>query len=487
LKRLKLKQKRNPQAFAKSMARRFSLAQQASQFKVTVNGHSLPADVEPFKIQFEFPRDYEAAERPAGLTINKGWGKETLSDGNEIAWRVRFAEKPIDTEEFRGISVFCGVKLAQRPFFFELSGGLAGQHGEQYLTGQVRADYLDQLSADLITTERQRINWEDSHAAALKTWGQERTKQLLALWQKRRAQKKLDRIDAKIAGFGDRLAAQQPHEQKIIRGALQKLASIDSLEDDRFHELADAVLTAWEGGRLRRLVEDIANIGTMDASVLLSLLGEERILTTLHTAEIVEIRVNIVRGLRERVARQEKENDIRDHIALHPWLISPEWETFKRETSLKKFIDEALKTSGISNDPKWAGRMDLVLKSGRHLLVIEFMRPGLTIDWDHLSRFELYINTIRTRLEANTQLDITTVTGLLVADKLSEDGAFMKKIAAMKSQDMLAEEWAGLLARAEARWREFMVVLKERAPEDARLATLERRTEMAVARTGPKK
>jgi hypothetical protein len=39
--------------------------------------------------------------------------------------------------------VYCGVKLAQVPFFFQLSGGLAGQHGQQYMTSRVKAVYLD--------------------------------------------------------------------------------------------------------------------------------------------------------------------------------------------------------------------------------------------------------------------------------------------------------------------------------------------------------
>jgi len=32
-------------------------------------------------------------------------------------------EKPIGGEELRGVAVYCGVKLAQAPFFFLLSGG----------------------------------------------------------------------------------------------------------------------------------------------------------------------------------------------------------------------------------------------------------------------------------------------------------------------------------------------------------------------------
>jgi hypothetical protein len=48
-------------------------------------------------------------------------------------------------------------KLAQIPFFFNLEGGLHGQHGQAYLAGVVEADYLDDLPVDIIATERQRV------------------------------------------------------------------------------------------------------------------------------------------------------------------------------------------------------------------------------------------------------------------------------------------------------------------------------------------
>lgn len=51
-------------------------------------------------------------------------------------------------------------------------------------------------------------------------------------------------------------------------------------------------------------------------------------------------------------------------------------------------------------DVDWNARVDLVLSAGSTLLIIEFMRPGLTINWDHLVRFERYVLILRERAEA---------------------------------------------------------------------------------------
>ena len=174
LRSLKMINRRDPAVFARQMARRFQLAASTSTFIIQVNGHPMPADVEPFEVEFEFPRDYKAEEVPEGLTVADGWAQETVSD-DMVEWRIRFSKQPIGEEEFRGVAVFCGIKVAQKPFFSQLSGGLGGQHGQAYLSGTVKADYLDRFDRDVITTERQRINWEDPYAAPLLKWGKSRT------------------------------------------------------------------------------------------------------------------------------------------------------------------------------------------------------------------------------------------------------------------------------------------------------------------------
>ena len=124
-------------------------------------------------MQFSFPAEYREKERPNGLRTDQGWGVENVG-GQEIRWRVSFYQDPIGEEELRGISVFAGGKLVQAPFFFNLSGGLPGQHGQQYISGQVEANSLDEQESDLVAPERQRVNWDHPLAAAIQKWGGQR-------------------------------------------------------------------------------------------------------------------------------------------------------------------------------------------------------------------------------------------------------------------------------------------------------------------------
>jgi hypothetical protein len=475
LKSLALSRRPTQAQFNQSMARRFVFAQASAGFAVTINGVALPPDADPIgnPVEFVFPRDYTTDEKPAGLTVTTdGWAEEVVDGEHRVQWQVKFTGKPIGEEEFRGVAIYCGIKVAQTPFFFQLSGGLAGQHGQQYMTGRVRADYLDRVGADVITTERQRINWEAPQATALLAWGQARIKQLLKLWQARRAEAKLAAIDARLVGFSDRLEALPPTEAKIVKQALRQLAKIGQLDDDPFQELAKAILTAWEGGRLKGIIEEVARMETMEPGVLLGLLAEQQVLTTLHLGEVVKLKVGIVDGLRRRIEARDLENAIRNYIAKNPWLIAPEWETFAIERRIDKLAAEVATEAGVDTDHDWDGRVDLALSSGDQLLILEFMRPGLTVDRDHINRFQLYMDTLRARIGANTGLGFRSVLGVLVADRLHVRPQDRGAIERMAKDGMVCREWSVLLGEAENKWSDFLNILTTRSPDDARTQAL---------------
>ena len=348
LRQLKLGRRPPPDQFRESMARRFLLVQAGSNFSVFINGDPLPDSDELAGVEFEFPRDY-GEKLPKSCTINNGWGVERLDKDSVIRWRFRFMKEPIQYEEMRGVSVFCRGKLAQAPFFFDLSGGLAGQLGQQYLSGQMEADYLDDMTVDVITTERQRINWELPESTPLLEWGQERVRALLQLWKERRAERKVRIIEDRLQPFGARLRNFPASERRIVERALKRIGSIEAISDEQFLDLASALVTAWEGGKLKELVKQVANAEEMNADALVGLLAEEQILSALHVAELVRAKIDIIHNLEERIRNKELELAVRDFIAKHPWLISPRWETYKIETRVGYIVEAATAATKLDN------------------------------------------------------------------------------------------------------------------------------------------
>ena len=452
--------------FRISMARRFLLHQEQADFRVSVQGEPLPQSYNVAGFEYQFPKDLP--EPIEGVAIDEdGWGIEDVG-GNQIRWRFLFHKDTIDEEELKGVAVFAGGKLAQRPFFFNLTQGLTGQHGAEYLAGQVVADFIDQLPADLIATERQRVNWDRDETDPLLRWGQLRLRSALQVWAKLRGDEKRRRLEQRLVGFADRLGRLPKHERKIVKRALTSLGAIPTLSAQQFDDLGQAVLAAWEQGRLTELIAEIAEAEELDESALLDVLVEARVLTALQTVEVVRTKLEAIQGLRRRIEERELENAVRDFIAKNPWLVSPEWETFKKETGLRKVTEQAANVAKLSADI-YSGRVDLTMASGRHLLVLEFVRPGQAVDWEHLSRFELYVRSIRSRVKPVTGAHFQQITGYIVADRLNKELEFVDKIEAMVRDDMYALDWEALLDKAEAGWKDFLSILEERGAGDFRM------------------
>ena len=473
LRDLKLKRTPSRDRFRRSMARRFLLHERQDDFKVFVNGEALPKGEELERAQFVFPRDYREDETPSGLkeVDDEGWGREEISNGIEIRWRFVFYEETIDDEELRGIAIFAKEKLAQAPFLFNLTGGLGGQHGLEYLAGQVEANFVDLLDVDAIATERQRINWELDETRPLIEWGQTRIKELLRIWRARRGEERVRAVEQRLSGFSERLERLKGHEKRTVERALRRIAGVAQLTEEQFEELGGSLLTAWEQGRLRDLIDNMSQLEDMSEDDLLSLLLETNVLAALNVAEAVKTKRAAIEGLRQRVRSRELERAVRDYIAKNPWLIEPRWETFKVERSVGGLLDDAAAGVGFNGDA-YRGRVDLALASGDHLLVLEFMRPGLSLDWDHVTRFERYILTIRTAIEGNTAGRFRRATGWVVADNVTNDATVRNKIMTMERDDMMALDWQTLLSKASSAWGELLEAIVERSPEDSRLQNL---------------
>lgn len=386
--------------FNSELSKRFLLPQLAEDFKIKVDGVNIP-DGFSDEMEFIFPIGLTDEEKRVFPTIEivDDWGKESF-EGYTIFWRIGFYEETIKNEYLRGISIFSHGKVSQKPFFFELSGGISGQNALEYMTGQVKMDFIDEGDLDLISTERQRINLQTAIGHKIKEWGIERIKKLAQIWKKRRSQKRLQELEDKLSGFKDRLDILPSYERKTVKSVLTKIATFDRLGKTRFQDWCNAVLTSWETGRLKALINEISETEDFDEAKLIDILSEADVLTALNIAEAIKTKIVTIGELKQLVIKGELENRVRDFIYERPWMIHPKWEQFKKERSVSKLIEDAgIKELG---DEVFNGRIDLVLSSGTSLLLLEFMRPGLSLDKEHLDRINYYVIEINNALKKET-------------------------------------------------------------------------------------
>jgi hypothetical protein len=456
---------------SEELSRRFLLTQQYDDFKILVNGNPIFYDFIK-DLEYVFPRDLTDEEyRKFSNAVQKnGWMNEEL-EGHKIAWRLGYFEEPIKTEELRGISIFVRGKLAQKPFFFDLTGGISAQESLEYLTGQVIIDFIDTERYNLISTERQRINLQDGIGLTIKQWGQSLVKQAGSIWKSRRSEARIRELENKAGKFKERLEKLPSSERKTVKSVLIKIANFDRLGKRRFEDWCNDILTSWETGRLRGLLEEISGSENLDATRLLEILQEAQILTSLNIAESIKTKIVTIGELKKRVAVKDLENSIRDFIYKNPWLIHPKWEAYKKETSVSHIIDHV--KSHLDNDGVFAGRVDLTLSAGDDLLLVEFMRPGLKLDRDHIDRLYNYVSDIRVMIANETGSTIRRLSSAyIVADSRDMNIFISDRINKLENENILVLTWDALIAQAIKQWQEQLEILKENNASDVRIKEL---------------
>lgn len=462
LSRLKIRRSINEVEFKRSLARRLLVLDE--DFTVHINGSPISRREIPF--QFRFPASVGS------------WETTDLPNGEQIQWWAGFVANTIPEEEHRGFVIYVRGKLAQTPWFFDLSGGVWGQHGMQYLTGEVQADFLDG-SVDLIATDRGTVRWEDPTAAPLKSWGQRTVRDLLEKWTDHRREAKSK--SPKVKMFLEQAERLPERERGIFKSVVDRICAIPQLDKDREgKDIADELVEfAYSAITNRTFLDAIRRLNAAspsDVDAFSEVLSEWDIIEAVNTAQLVKGRVEIILKFEQMIRDKVPEKpDMQDYVKEHPWLIDPKWAMLAHEKTLDKLVVEEFGLES-SKDEEGRLRLDFFCLGDKYMTahIVETKRPGALVGRDEFDKLRDYVLFLRQKLqeEADVENRRTTVRGLLIADRIRPGD----ELHAKNYQDSGVfdiRKWNNLLTSARTLHDEFLNLMKERAPaNDPRLESL---------------
>ena len=338
-----------------------------------------------------------------------------LPSGQEVRYWYGLSKDVIHSVHLRGFTVQVRGKTAQAPpFFFHVEGTASGQHGTKYLTGMIEADFLDagdDSDSDIISTDRQEIDWEDERARELRDFGGKITREILREWSHRRG-KKTEELIATRPDLVARVARFEKPVEKQLRGFLRTLGSADA-DPERTLELADCLIRAFEYRHFVDVIEKLDELAEQpdEFAALLEHIGTWRMMESRALLEIVKGRLQIVDKFYTMIVNDASEtagkvgnDNLHDLIAWYPWLLNPEWQVLAEE----KTITSQLREWGAKDlaDPSERERYDfLALADSGRVLVIEIKRSGYAATIEDLTRLETYAD----RLKKGTPQKMTKV------------------------------------------------------------------------------
>lgn len=472
---LSLRQPLPQPRFITSMARRFAIA--TSEMRIVINGQTLGRfDV---KTQFRFPED----GTPSGVELQvdgEGWATEDLIANGEretVRWWIGFTEKPIDDEGLAGISVLANQKMLQRPFMFERSQGTEGQLGQEYLVGEVQADWLDRgrdIEDDLVLTNRDQLQLEDRRVAHFLSWGRSRLR-----WALR--QRALLRQEVNLKVFDEALMPQgledkfTRHELGQFRNVAQRISQLPEVEPSDVRQLVQTVVDGYEDKAVRELIDRVAQEEEPFQSSFWGLVQEFGLIDARRNMSIIQARLSTIDRLREAVRKGHREvPDLHNILKADPWLLDPRWQLLGDEvdveklqglTQLRRQAQSA--DSGLEIDylfvlqPRPPAKVDEVL-------VVEIKRasyPGGAIrkvSVDEVQKFQRYVAAVQDHYSALTTQP--RVHGLMIAQDYSEEGNRIRlQLEHLTNPHMEFKTWDRVIEDTENMHLGWLAVSKLRA------------------------
>ena len=323
--------------FMGAMARRFAI--DSHEMRISINGETLQHFDMPVEIRF--PRDGVPNK---GITEDReGWACEALAGGHDVKWWIGFTEKPLEENLQQGVSVLANGKMAQRPFQFVRAQGTEGQLGQEYLVGEVQADWIDSgvdIEDDLIQSNRDQLQLEDVRLAEFLEWGRSRVQWALRERNEIRRELRMKEI-SEVFDIGKLLVGYTSRERSSLLRVAASISRIPETSGKDVENLMRDVVNARSDVVVRQMMETIQSEPEFVQERMWGLVQEFGLIDARRTMTLIEARLETISRLATAIEGGAREvPELHEIVRDDAWLIDPRLHLYDDEVEIEKVIPD---------------------------------------------------------------------------------------------------------------------------------------------------
>lgn len=273
-----------------------------------------------------------------------------------------------------------------------LDEAASAKYYQNYLVGEIHADFLDDDDTDRATASREAIKRDDPRYQALLSFIRESLETVEDDWDEWRTALGHSPEDGGNAVVNEWLASLT--DNRDLSTAKRLMASITNAtvhSDEERNEAAKKILykgaiIGFEKLKLRKQLDQlelVTDVLSPEFALIFASLNE---VEEASYAEITKQRLEIIRKFKA-IAHSPKalEKVAQKYLFEHLWLLDPAWDRVTGRAEMEKTLTEYIKKK---NPDSSGARLDISYRasSGRHV-VVELKKPALTnLDFDTLFR-----------------------------------------------------------------------------------------------------
>jgi TIGR02391 family protein len=215
LKDLKRKSAFDKQELAISLSKLFNFFDESFKVYISYNGDD--------KLQIDDKLKYNNLDKQIEWKFpeNSDISNDYLNS-KQVSGLIMATEKPLKPG-LRGVTLFAHGRLVNAPEFFGVG---ESSHGYSYFTGWLNVDFVDELEEDVISTDRQSLNWDLPITTELRDNLQSLLRSIERDWREKRKIEKRKRVSSRVninvGDWYDKLPdAVQPKVESIVNSVIE--------------------------------------------------------------------------------------------------------------------------------------------------------------------------------------------------------------------------------------------------------------------------
>ena len=388
---------------------------------------------------------------------------KTYHKWSEVSGEIVTLETPVKDTEMRGIYLTSRGKIVNSASFFGLRDN---DQFHNYVTGYLHVDFIDELSSDLISTDRHSLNWEHDETKELQEYLHEVIKGVGREWKKKRQEKKRSVIKLERSLDIEKWQESLPtYEKDLSDKIINPILANNGISSENASVIIGGVIDKFENKAFKEYASSIADISREeDIPKLLALMDDWKSIEAKQFRDLSCSRVEVIKKFEEHILTDTREvPTLHNFLKKFSWLLDPRILEFQDEVTYSSLLKVSFPETQLDEKNK---RIDFLCSNalGEILYVIEIKRSKYKIDEKALEQAYKYGLFLKNKYASET--GFSRVVCFVVGGEKSDDYEFQGKEETYSSQGVVfVKTYRELLEQSKQYHKEFIKAYDEFNPK----------------------
>jgi hypothetical protein len=376
------------------------------------------------------------------------------SRANEVFGKIFTLKTPIKDTEMKGVYLISRGKLVNKAGFYGLRDT---DQFHSYVTGYLQVDFIDEIENDVISTDRQSLNWENDQTKELYEYIQSIIKYISSDWKRKRAKSKREKIKNQkgvdIQEWQDKLPS---YEKELSQKIIDPILENNNMDVDVSGEIIGNVIDKFENQTFKKYASDIADLDKPEEiPMLLKLLTDWKMVESRQYCDLAIARIEVINRFEEYIKTDTKEvPTLHNFLKKFSWLLDPRILEFRDEVTYSNLLRETYPELDLDIEDR---RIDFLCSNalGGILYVIEIKRSKYRVDMKALDQAWEYGAFLNDRY--SSQSGFSKVVSFIVGGEKSTESRFKQKEKTYReSGEVFVKTYRELLEQSKQYHKEFI-------------------------------